>query len=471
MPLNKELIVNFFNNEGSELYFKAENTIERYSMRPYLESGVLVGLSGGSDSIFLLCFLLEYRRRINGDFPILAVHINHGIRGEEADRDEYFCRDFCDCLGVELLSRKYDVPSFSKSSGIGLEEAARNIRYSTFNEIILGRNDISAIAVAHNQSDSAETVLFNILRGAGSRGASGISPIRDNIIRPLITIKKSELVSALDSAGISYVTDSSNLSCDYSRNYIRNEVMPILAELSNDPEKMIARFSDNLRLDDDFLMSMAKDFLESNPKASNQALLQLHPAIFSRVIKLMASSVSAGVSSKIIEDIFANLSNDNFTYSVIGGVFSCERGECKICKEDNVTFDYCVYLVKDVNFIKELNVEAIVSDRIFDETYLNVYKKSIQADVSSAIINGKAYFRPKKDGDSIFYGGMTHKLKKLFNDRKIPLNLRKKLPVLCDDKGVVWVPGFGVRDDDVPKNEKKPLYILLGELSDKESLS
>ena len=100
---------------------------------------------------------------------------------------------------------------------------------------------------------------------------------------------------------------------------------------------------------------------------------------------------------------------------------------------------------------------------MFHKTFLNVYKKSIQVNLSSAIINGRIYFRPKKDGDVIYYGGMTRKLKKLFNDRKVPPSIQKKYPVLCDYSGVLWVPGFGVRDDGIPRENRKDLFVFLGE--------
>ena len=470
MPLNNNFIASFFENDGRELYFKAENTVDRFSIKTLMEKGVLVGFSGGADSVFLLCFLIEYKRRNNLTFPIHAVHINHGIRGEEADRDEVFCREFCSNLEVEFSSVKYDVPTIAKENHTGLEETARNIRYNAFAEIITGRDDLYSIAVAHNQSDSAETVIFNILRGCGTKGASGIPAVRDNIIRPLVNIKKSEILCVLDKAKVPYVTDSTNQMNDYSRNYIRNEVIPILTRICTDPEKMIARFADNLQCDNEYLESLAEDFLLNNPTVTNKALSDLHPSLFIRVLKLMAGAESVGISARIVEDVSLNLSNDNFSYSLIGGTFLCERGICTVRKDQPIYFDYCVYLSEDVNYIKEINVEALLSDKPFDKTYSNVYKKSIQVDLSSAIINGKAYLRPKKDGDSIYYGGMTHKLKKLFNDRKIPLEMRKKIPVLCDDNGVVWLPGFGVRDDGVPIAERKRLYVLIGEVCEKESL-
>ena len=197
------------------------------------------------------------------DFPLLAVHINHCIRGEEADRDEQFARDFSLNLGIEFKSLKIDVPCMAKEYGLGLEEAARNARYSAFRDIIEGRNDISTIAIAHNATDNCETIIMNILRGSGLSGICGIKPVRENIIRPIIGLSKQEIISLLDGSGISYVTDSSNLASDYTRNYVRNEILPLFTRLSDNPEAAFTRLSENLRYDLDYITKDALSYISS----------------------------------------------------------------------------------------------------------------------------------------------------------------------------------------------------------------
>ena len=463
VQIDSRMLDGFFSDVGSNIYDEAEKTVNAFSMQKYIESGVLVGLSGGADSVLLLCFLLEYRRRHNLDFSIACVHINHGIRGEEADRDEAFCADLCRSLGVELIVKGFDVPSLARGSHTSLEESARIVRYSAFSNIIQGRNDICAIAVAHNMSDNAETVIFNVLRGSGARGASGINPVRDNIIRPLISISKADIISALDTAKIPYVTDSTNSSCEYTRNYIRHEIIPRLRRITDDPEKMLLRFSSNLRCDDDFINSFADSFINGRDEITNKELSGLHYSVFIRVLKKMASRYKGEISARVASDIYALLVKDNFSYSLIGNAaFVCERGVCRVSGNSGSLVDYCFEGKEGVTHLDPFNADFVLSESAFEKTFLNVYKISIQANLSSAIISGSLYLRPKKDGDTVFYGGMTHKLKKLFSDAKIPASKRKLLPILCDDKGVVWVPGFGVRDDGVPKEERKNLYVLLG---------
>lgn len=456
----------FSSDKGIKIFSSIENTISEHNMKEKLESGVLVGFSGGPDSVMLLSFLLEYCERY-GEFPIVLVHINHLIRGVEADRDEAFSSDIARALNIPFISKKIDIPALSKEIGIGMEETARNARYSEFASIISGRNDINCIAVAHNSTDNAETVIFNMLRGAGTKGASGIPPVRGNIIRPLIDISKEEIVSALDEFDIPYVIDSTNAEEDYTRNFIRGKILPLFKEITPDPEKNISRLSRNLRFDDNYLQSMASDFLAGRKMVPTKELAGLHRSILHRVLSKMVEPYSVTLTEKHIESIESLLAKDNFRISLPGGLsFVSESGISHISDSDPAEIDYEYVLTEGKNAIPDFGAEIYINSAPVDKTFLNVHKNSIQVDISSAIIDGRLFIRPKKEGDSVFYGGMTHKLKKLFNDRKIPRSLRPLIPVLCDEKGVVWVPGFGVRDDGLTREERTPLYATLTVMDD-----
>ena len=161
----------FSSDEGKRVYSSFLNAISDFSMDEKIRGGVIVGFSGGADSVTLLSALVKYSRD-NHLNPPVAVHVNHMIRGDEADRDQAFAEDFAKALGVEFLCFHRDIPSEAKALSKGLEEVARNARYSIFNDLIKGRNDISCIAVAHNATDNLETVIFNMMRGAGSVTAS-----------------------------------------------------------------------------------------------------------------------------------------------------------------------------------------------------------------------------------------------------------------------------------------------------------
>ncbi len=449
----------FASDEGKKIYATIERAIFEHNMLEAIKRGVLVGFSGGADSVMLLSFLFEMRNR-GEDFQLLACHINHMIRGDEADRDESFSRKFADSLGIPFISYQIDVPSIAKAQSKGLEEAARNVRYSKFTEIMQGRDDIGSICVAHNATDNAETVLFNILRGAGTRGTAGIPPVRDNILRPLIYLPKEEITSSLLGHGISFVTDSTNLEDDYTRNFIRNHVLKSMSEITPGVEKSFTRLSRNLRCDDDYLSGVASDFLSSADNIKTKDLASLHKSILCRVLSKMAEKYSVTLENVHIESIGNLLSEDNFEVSLPGGIrFVSERGISYMTDRINEDKSYNFPIVFGENKIPEYNATVLVTDGKINKFSLNVYKKSIQADISSAIIVGRLFLRSKQDGDSVFYGGITHKLKKLFNDKKIPKSKRSLIPVLCDEKGVVWVPGFGVRDDC--PDDKKPLYATI----------
>ena len=440
----------FATREGSLIYDRILSSISKEGMEPYFNNGLLVGFSGGADSVFLLSFLKEYQRRTGKTFKLLAVHVNHCIRGDEAKRDEEFSRNFCETLGVEFSSVSVDVPTMKEQLGIGLEEAARNARYSIFNNIISGRNDIPTIAVAHNATDNAETVLMNILRGSGIGGVSGIKPVRDNIVRPILTISKPEILSLLDGNAIPYVTDSTNLSSDYSRNYVRNEILPRLMRLSDNPEMAFTRLTENLRLDLDYLSKQVRDFItdECSNEIYASKLSALHPSIQAKVLsELIHTHTGSYPEEKHISALRELLKTDNFRYSLHGDLDSvCQRGICIFLpkKRENELVKQIFPLSMGENKISGTNLTVYIGE--IDKSSLNVYNFSIQGKVSSAIISDSLLLRFKSDGDSYRYSGMTHKLKKVFNDRNIPPIERNLIPVLCDSQGIVLVPGMSERD-------------------------
>ena len=449
----------FSTDKGCEIYNRILDTLHSENMTNIVDKGLLVGFSGGPDSVFLLSFLNEYKRRDNKDFKILAVHVNHCIRGKEADRDESFAKEFADSLGIEFESISADIPKQSKELGIGIEEAARNARYSIFSDLISSRTDISAITVAHNATDNAETVLMNILRGSGLSGVCGIKPIRDNIIRPLIKIAKEDILSVLDASSIPYVTDSSNFSVDYTRNYVRNEIMPLLKRLSDTPESSFTKLTDNLRSDLDYINSQAKSFIleSSHNQLTSIKLRGLHPSVKAKVLSMLVFDKTGEYpEEKHISAISKLLNTDNFRYSLPGKYdFVCERGVCAFFDKimENRLAGQIFSLNEGENKISGTNLTVFVGE--VDKSSLNVYNFSIQAHISSAIIKDGLFLRFRIDGDSYKYFGMTHKLKKVFNDRNIPASQRDFIPILCDKNGILVVPGMSERDgakSDISKN-------------------
>lgn len=458
----------FSTDAGKKIYSDITSAINDYGMKKHLEVGTLLGLSGGADSVMLLLALLELRRN-GGHFPLVCVHVNHLIRGDEADRDERFCEELCQKLGVALLSYKIDVPTVAKEKGCGLEEAARAVRYSVFSDIVNERPEVGCIAVAHNATDNLETIIFNIMRGAGISGVAGIKPVRDNIIRPLIYSSKKDIAAALDTAGIPYVTDSTNLSSDYTRNYIRNEILPKLERLNPTPEKMGTRVSKNLLDDAALLDSLAIDFISSNVsdgRLPTNKLKELPKSQFSRIIREIARQKTHTLPERVHTDsLYDLISGGDFSYSLPGGVrlvskdgYAFITDEARTRASDACSLDMPLHA--GVNVIPGYSSVIIISDVDCSENYSNIYKIAIQAALPFDIIDIGLAVRTKKDGDAYSYGGITRKLKKLFNDRKIPPSERDNVPVIYDENGIVWVPGFGVRSEE---NKLRKSYIAIAE--------
>lgn len=451
--------------QGRNVYNSALQIIKEYSLEKKIVGGVLVGFSGGADSVMLLSVLKKYSEE-HGGIKLVAVHVNHMIRGAEAERDEEFSREFCGQLDVEFIAARRDIPAMARDTSRGLEEAAREARYAVFADIIRGRQDVSCIAVAHNATDNLETMVFNMMRGAGTRGMAGISPVRDDIIRPIITVAKRDITSALDAFSIPYVTDSTNLETDYTRNFIRAEIIPKLFGLSQNPEAQATRASFNLRSDDSFIESFADEFLEkyNGSAVPRSELATLHLAVLFRVIQKMARlGGSSGVEHNHVMKIRELLlSGGDFSVSIPGArSFICRSGECLVDKYTSPSIqDYTAKLTLGINDIEEIGVRILLSQEPINNFYSNVYKFSIQQTIDFDIIKGELLARPRREGDSYVFGGMTRKLKKLFNDKDIPPNKRGLIPVICDEEGILWVPGFRVRDGG-KSNPGKKLYLAV----------
>jgi len=265
---------------------------------------VMVALSGGADSTALLHALIEV------NVSPEACHVNHKLRGEASDRDEQFVRGMCSRLGVELHVRTIDVKALQKKHQ-SLEEAARDARYACFAEFTG-----SVIATAHTADDNTETVLFNLTRGTGLRGLCGIPPARDNIIRPLIDVTRDEIIAFLKARNINYVTDETNLSDEFTRNYIRNNVVPLLEKVNLALSAGITRMCEGLRQDEEYLHTTAVSAMTD--KADE--LLKLPPAIRNRIISMILSQNNispsnlriSGIASLLRSGGKVNLAKDKF---------------------------------------------------------------------------------------------------------------------------------------------------------------
>lgn len=244
---------------------------------------VVAALSGGADSVSLLYALKELSGELG--ITVSACHVNHHLRGEESDSDMRFCEKLCERLDIPIVVREVDVKSLQQKHE-SLEECARRVRYDFFAEVSQGKR----LATAHTANDSAETVLLNLMRGTGLKGLCGIPPVRGNIIRPIIYCTRDEVEEYCRSRGLSWVTDRTNLSTDYTRNKIRHIILPEMLKINGSLYSTVTRMEKSLREDSDFLEGMAVQALEEARQPggwSASALAALPKPVQSRAIRLI----------------------------------------------------------------------------------------------------------------------------------------------------------------------------------------
>jgi len=420
---------------------KIKSTIAKYDMLSGATK-VVAAVSGGSDSMALLFALNSIKEEC--EFELCAAHVNHCIRGEDADRDELFVRNKCEELGVEVHIRKSDVVKMASEQGIGLEECGRNVRYEFFNS--LGDNVV--IATAHNLSDRAETFLFNFARGSALRGLCSIPPVRDNIIRPLIDCSKEEILAFCESNGIEYVNDITNDDVKYSRNRIRHNVVTELFEINPSFEKCAGRCIDSLNEDELYLSSLADDAVEKaicKNGYDTAVLSQLPLPIKKRaVVRIIEKSADVTVEAKFINGICNMLIsggsmqiNGDVTVRVRKGLLDFPKKVIDTPKpqtlENGIVFGNAYIKTEIINRAETNNLQFISKNGL--EYYLDCDK-----------IHGRVIIRSREEGDSVTLASRkcTKSLKKLFNELAIPPEDRCGVAVFADDDGVVLVEGAGV---------------------------
>ena len=433
---------------------KIKETIEKYNMLSSVKS-VAVGVSGGADSVCLLHYLSSIRQEYG--IILKAVHVNHNIRGEQAQRDCDFVKDLCKKLAVEFLVFSVDVPSLALKKGISVEECGRLVRYDCFQKA-----GCDAVAVAHTLSDSIETVLFNLARGTALRGVCGIPPKRDHIIRPLIRCTRSEIEQYCRDNGLDFVTDSTNLLDDYARNKIRHHAVPALKRVNPELEKCAARFFDSIRIDLDFIEQSAKELIEKSRAEENSYRLSQWQACHEAVRRQAVSFVISPFLSKPVELRHIDLCCKAITESK--GKVELTKDLYLCVKGDIITIQACPPVSEGwkatVDGETVDSPYASYSVRLCDITQLDSKDERFAVDADT--VNGTLVLRSRLPGDRITdkRRGNTKTLKKLFCERKIPLCQRNQIAVLCDDDGVLWVENICANADNGVSQKTKKVYIV-----------
>lgn len=420
-----------------------------------VDAPILLGLSGGADSTALLHMLSLYAKK--GGARLYAAHLNHGIRGKEADRDERFCKELAASLGVEFFSRRVNIPLIASETGESIETAARRVRYEYFASL-MKEHGINILATAHNADDNLETILFNLSRGAGLNGLCGIPECRPceggTVIRPILGMEKREILEYCVANGLSYVTDSTNTDTDYTRNKIRGEIIPILRQINTGAVKNAYRTSCILKEDSLCLESLADWFTDELGRDGAIELEKLcgSPAsVVNRALIRIYSEFSGGKTLETVHiEAIRSLAQSGVPHSSVslpnGMEALVENKKLYIKKKTpqaKSSLPYSIPLSEGSNFISQTNCEIFIGN---SHNAKNIYKKSIQLAIDFDKINGELYAKSRSAGDKIKINGMNKSLKKLMCDLKIPLEIRNRLPVIYDDVGIVAVPFVGIRD-------------------------
>ena len=477
----------------AELKMKFEQKTKRFIEKQHMlfpKAGVLIGLSGGADSVALLEVLCALRECWN--LRIVALHVHHGIR-PEAQEDADFCRALCEEKQVEFYCEYADVPNLAQEMKLTLEEAGRKVRYELF-EQYRQQLRLDAVAVAHHQNDQAETMLFQLFRGSGLRGMAGIPVKRSYIIRPLLGVNRKEIEVYLRDKQRGYVTDSTNLTDIYTRNKIRRHILPMAEEVSCGAVANMNRAGAQLREVLDYMEQEAKAFLVSHsnlaevdvqamPPAEGpykvlilhtEPLKKAHPALQKMIIMIaieQAFRSRKDITEKHVEAIFELLEKDGEK------VVHLPQGGLVIKRYDKLVFEkqtkemaqedggfHAMEIYPDSTYVLP-DGRMLKTKLIFRDKIENIPKSDCNKWFDYDKIIGSLILRNREKGDflTISDNGAKKTLKDYLVNEKVPRGERDKLLVLADGQHIVWVPGMRISAYyKVTEQTEKILQVYIG---------
>lgn len=399
------------------------------------DGAILCAVSGGADSMCLLHMI--YSRGIK----VVAAHFEHGIRGEESLRDARFVESWCREAGIDCVIGHGSVPSCAAERGLGLEQAARELRYA-FLEKTAAEQGCKYIATAHNADDNVETVIFNLARGGGTLGLKGIPRERGYFIRPLLDMSRREIERYLEKNAIPHVEDGSNASDDYSRNLIRHHVTPVLRRINPELHLAVGRTAKLLEQDEDCLGAMADSFIreyydgESLPVSE---LRQLHRAVSSRVLRRLCNE---SLSFEHVEKVLKLLEGTERKYLDLPGQRLCrQQGRLYFSPGEIVSIPDRELIPGRWTAVPELGLELLAEYGDNDAEVNGLFKT---CRLKCENICSSVYCTGRKAGDRLRPAGRgcTKSLKSLFNEAGYTRERRSRTLVLRDGKGILAVLGM-----------------------------
>ncbi len=439
---------------------KIRKTVDSFGM---LGPGdvIVTGVSGGSDSMALLLVLRDLRE-FYPNIDVIVSHVDHGLRGLESEEDAEFVKEAAEKLGFSFECLQVDTEAFRKKHKLSLEDAARELRYEFFNDILV-KHSAQKIATAHTLNDQAETVIMRFIRGSGSQGLGGIRPSVGNIIRPLISVTKLEARKYLQSKGLSWREDSTNSSDKFLRNRIRNELIPLLESYNPAIEQILSRMAMVCAAEADFISAETEKKFKEIVRVVPGGLLGDTEKLFREpsalrfcimrksllTVKGDLDSISAKHLFSIEEVIKSGQSSAEVTLPG-GVVFYMGHGFFFFARQESL----CEFLRTEIK-----------SRGTYEISKNFEVKVELTDDISLWDSENVGYFAPEKvnfpitlrsfsEGDRFVPLGMrgTKKLKDFFIDEKIPRFIRKKVPVFETCNGIIWLGG--IRTDNRFKADK-----------------
>ena len=432
-----------------EIFQKIKETIKKYSMLSSKDN-VLVALSGGPDSVLLLHVLNNLKEEFK--LNLHALYIDHGLRPEETPLEIEFCRKLCETLGIHFIKKSVDVKSFAKEKAMNRQAAARELRYRVFEEMAF-EIKVNKIAMGHTADDQAETLLMRLLRGSGPIGLSGIPPVREMFIRPLIEIQRQEINRYLKEEKVDFIVDSSNLKRDYVRNKIRLSLIPMMKEINPNIIETLLRTTAILREEErHFDIIVLKTLMRLISRKSDSRIeLFLAPleamdkVILRRVLRRVIDETKGlrGIGFIHVEDIIELIRNGR------------TGDKLYLPKDIRVIKDYSTLIFTTEPLVKLDTYTLEVPGEIHLQEAEVLIKASILESKDSEIKDTVAYFdseklsfplivRSRKRGD-FFYPlgfGKKKKLQDFFVDEKVPRDERDKIPLIVSGGDIIWISGY-----------------------------
>lgn len=417
---------------------------------------VAVAVSGGSDSMALLHYLFKNADALS--ITVKALNVEHGIRGESSIKDSEFVKKYCFDNGIPLLSYSVDSLKKAEKDKLSVEQSARILRYECFDDA-LNKGECTKIATAHHKRDNAESVLFNLFRGTGLKGVAGIvTNFSGKIIRPLLSVDKEEILSYVNENGIPFVTDETNSCTEYSRNFIRLNLLPKISEIFPQAENNILRFSAIARKEDEFLDKIANSSIHFD-KNSIRIPVITDEAIFLRavIIALKKTGVEKDWESVHAEAVFSLTKKKN------GAMVNLMSGIVAVKEYDDVViYRQIPQEEREIPYSIAINGAVTLGKttvKLIPTEKPNDLKSGLYVD--SDKIPPSSVIRMRKHGDYIVkFGGGKKSLGDYFTDNKVPLKDRNNIPLLCDGNSVLAIFGKVVSENvKIDEQTKKILKV------------